>query len=273
MKTKSLTLTLVIPAYNESRHLKLCLDAVSVQTVMPDEVLVVDNNSTDATAKIAKKYSFVTVIEESKQGIVYARDKGFNRAKSKIIGRIDADTILPKNWVERVKGFYTYNSNNNAAWTSAGYFYNIRLPRFNGWVQSQITFRFNRILLGHYVLWGSTMAITRDQWAAVKSKTCQRNDIHEDLDLAIHLHKLDYKIHYDSGINVAVYMRRVLSDRKTLWHYLMLWPQTLRVHHMRSWVFGWLGALFLYISVPVPIIGDNLAKIRESELLKKLRNS
>lgn len=271
MKIKSLKLTLVIPAYNESRHLKLCLDAVSLQTILPDEVIVVDNNSTDKTVEIAKKYSFVKVVSEKKQGIYFARNKGFNTARGEIIARIDADSIIPKNWVEHIKDFYADESHADRAWTSAGYFYNLRMPKVSGWFISQIAYRFNRLLMGHYILWGSTMAITQEQWKAVRPITCARNDIHEDLDLAIHLHELGYKINYDSGINVAVYVRRVLADRHKLWDYLQLWPQTLKVHHMRTWVFGWIGAAILYILSPYTRLNEQVDRLSKSKLYQRLK--
>ncbi len=271
MKNNSLKLTLVIPAYNESRHLKLCLDAVKIQTIMPDEVIVVDNNSTDNTVNIAQKFSFVKVIQEREQGIYFARNKGFNSAKYNIIARIDADTVLPNHWVERIKEFYSKDANKNIAWTSAGYFYNVHFPKLSGYMQSQITFRFNRFLLGHYVLWGSTMAITQKQWKDVKKQTCARNDIHEDLDLAIHLHILGYQIFYDSGIYVAVFMRRVLTDRDKLWKYLQLWPKTLRVHHMNKWILSWFGAVFLFLGSAFIIINDKVGKLSETKLFKRLK--
>jgi glycosyltransferase involved in cell wall biosynthesis len=238
---------------------------------MPDEVIVVDNNSTDNTVKIAKKYKFVKVIPEKNQGIVYARDKGFNSARSEIIARIDADTILPNNWVAVIKEFYSDPKNHNDAWTSSGYFYNVRFSKFSGWVQNQITFRFNRFLLGHYVLWGSTMAINQAQWRTVKKLTCNRNDIHEDLDLAIHLHDEGVNINYDTSINVAVFMRRVLNDRNKLWKYLMLWPATLRVHHMRKWVLSWVGALLLFMGAPLVIVNDKIGKLSENRLFLRLK--
>src|SRR6185437_1716246 len=64
MAEKPLTLSLVIPAYNEERYIKHCLDAIASQTVTPMEVFVVDNNSTDSTAAIAKNYEFVQVLSE-----------------------------------------------------------------------------------------------------------------------------------------------------------------------------------------------------------------
>src|SRR5688572_3020117 len=94
------TVSIVIPAYNEENHLRLCLEAVARQTVKPLEVIVVDNNSTDATAAIARSFPFVTLLSEKRQGPQPARDRGYNAAHGEIIGRLDADSIVALDWVE-----------------------------------------------------------------------------------------------------------------------------------------------------------------------------
>ncbi len=99
MPTKELSVSIVIPVYNEEAHLKNCLDAIARQTVAPDEVIVVDNNSTDRSVEIAEKYSFVKVIKEAKQGRAHARNSGFNVATCDVIGRIDAHSLFASDWV------------------------------------------------------------------------------------------------------------------------------------------------------------------------------
>jgi hypothetical protein len=54
-------------------------------------------------------------------------------------------------------------------------------------------------------------------------------------------------------------MRRVRSNRHELMTNLMLWPQTLRVHGKKTWVFGWLGALIIYSAWPIAIIQEWIA--------------
>ena len=95
MTNKTLTLSIVIPAYNEENYLRACLDSIAAQTVMPDKVIVVDNNSTDKTVALARSYDFVTLVHERQQHQSFAQATGFNLASSDIIGRIDADSILP----------------------------------------------------------------------------------------------------------------------------------------------------------------------------------
>jgi glycosyltransferase involved in cell wall biosynthesis len=260
MPSKILTLSIVIPVYNEHAHLKACLDAIASQTVKPLEVIVVDNNSTDDSMQIAKQYKFVKILHEKQQGVVFARNVGFKAANADIIGRIDSDTILPINWVEQVLKFYEDGKHDQYALSGGCYFYNLSLPHFAGWWQGQIAFRLNRLLMGHYILFGSNMAITSEQWRRVERIVCIDSRVHEDLDLAIHLNSLGFKIAYHENLRVGVLMRRVLSGRNQLWANLQLWPETLKRHNKKTWVFGWVGAVLLYVLSPIVVATEWLLK-------------
>ena len=96
----SLRITVVLPVYNEAAILSNCLTALHAQTVPPDEILIVDNNSTDDSVAIARTFPGVQVITEPKQGITHARTAGFDAAKGDIIARIDADTTVAPDWIE-----------------------------------------------------------------------------------------------------------------------------------------------------------------------------
>src|SRR4051812_9489646 len=95
-------ISIVIPVYNEAQNLDACLRAIARQTTAAYEVIVVDNNSTDGSLAVAQTFPFVTVITERRQGIVHARDRGYNAARGDIIARIDADSLLPKDWLEHI---------------------------------------------------------------------------------------------------------------------------------------------------------------------------
>jgi len=256
-----LSVSIVIPAHNEERHLKACLEAIKAQTVAPLEVIVVDNNSSDDTAKITKKFKFVRLVSEEKQGIVYARNAGFDAAKGDIIGRIDADIQLPQTWVEHVTAYYDNEEHANNAWSGAGYFYNVRLPRLVSWAYGKLAFGLNKLLIGHYTLWGSNMAITQAQWRSVRHDVCLRTDIHEDLDLAMHLDEMGYGIIYDTTIKTNAELRRVHTERSKLWDYLQWWPRTLRIHNRPAWIICWFfGAFLLYLATFFLVFVDYLSR-------------
>jgi glycosyltransferase involved in cell wall biosynthesis len=98
---KNPKISVVIPAFNEEKFLPKCLESLKNQDFKNFEVIVVDNNSTDKTAQITKEFGSI-LLSEKKQGVAFARQKGFLKARGKIIASTDADTILPQNWLSRI---------------------------------------------------------------------------------------------------------------------------------------------------------------------------
>lgn len=99
--------SVVIPAWNEQELIADCLSSVFSQTISPKnyEVIIIDNNSTDKTAQVAKKYG-ARMVKEKTQGIVHARIRGVNEAKGNIIAFTDADSIVPPFWLEKISQAY-----------------------------------------------------------------------------------------------------------------------------------------------------------------------
>lgn len=255
-------ISIIIPSFNEERYLVRCLDSVAAQTVAPYEVLVVDNNSTDATAEIAARYPFVRLLHEPAQGRVFAREAGFRAARGDILARIDADAILPPDWVAQVTAYFTRPEARRTAWTGGAFFYNVRLPRVVSGIYDLLIFGVNRLFAGHPTLWGSNMALPRLLWERVADEVCLRNDIHEDLDLAIHLHRQGIAVVYDRYAKVRVQLRRVRSNRHELWAYLQMWPRTLRLHGLIGWPVCWLfGCLLLYLTTPLFGVMERVARL------------
>jgi glycosyltransferase involved in cell wall biosynthesis len=254
--------SIIIPAYNEERYLGRCLDSVATQVEEPFEVIVVDNNSTDKTVEIARSYPFVKVVSESEQGRVYARNAGFAAAEGDVLGRIDADAVLPSDWTAHVADYFDREGAMQTAWTGGPLFYNVRFPHLVSRIYDWMAFGFNWFLAGHPTLWGSNMAIPKAVWSEVQHDVCLRNDVHEDLDLAIHVHRRGHAIMYDKRAKVHVQLRRVRSSRRELWSYLQWWPRTLRVHGIVTWPICWLfGDVLLFAVTPLFDISERIARM------------
>lgn len=104
-------ISVIIPVYNEEKYIVPCLKSLLKQEEKPDEIIVVDNNCTDKTIPLVRKYP-VKIVKEKKQGIVFARNHGFNIATGDIIARIDADSTAPKNWVQTIKKNFSKEKKN-----------------------------------------------------------------------------------------------------------------------------------------------------------------
>ncbi|EKE07503.1 MAG: glycosyl transferase family protein [uncultured bacterium] len=103
VENEKMLFSIVIPAYNEEKHIKFCLDcAKKLHSDFPYEIIVVDNNSSDNTSKVAKDNGADVVIVEKKQGVGAARRAGTAFAKGVYVLHIDADTHLPENYLLEV---------------------------------------------------------------------------------------------------------------------------------------------------------------------------
>jgi glycosyltransferase involved in cell wall biosynthesis len=87
-------LSVVIPALNEEHHLGQLLSDIQRQSQSPDEVIVVDAGSCDATVRIAEQ-SPVAVVLHSEPPVARGRNVGGFSAKGDLIYFLDADTRLP----------------------------------------------------------------------------------------------------------------------------------------------------------------------------------
>lgn len=95
------TITVVIPAYNEEKLIKKTLRALKQQTYKNFEIIIVDNNSTDNTAVVAKSYNAQVVLEKE-QGYVYSLNRGLKEAKGEIIAITDADSLPDQQWLYNI---------------------------------------------------------------------------------------------------------------------------------------------------------------------------
>ncbi|TDQ50310.1 glycosyltransferase [Actinorugispora endophytica] len=247
-------ISVVIPAFNEEAVIGRCLEALLNQTSPADEILVVDNNSTDRTLEIAERYRRrgVRVVRETRQGLVPARNRGFDEATGDVLGRIDADTVVEPDWVLRLRSAFADPT--VSAVTGPSWFYDAPLRRTGLAGQRLFCHQVNRMLAGHPMLWGSNMALTRDCWREVRDHACPGPDIFEDLDLAIHLHRLGRRVRYEENLRAPVSARRIAGSLRELHHYLRTWHHTYSMHGQRRAAVGAravkaLGLVLLFPSV------------------------
>jgi glycosyltransferase involved in cell wall biosynthesis len=124
------TLSVVISAYNEEKNIKECLTSVT----WVDEIIVINNGSTDKTEEIARKYTTHIIRQENDpQRIDLQKNTGFEKASGSWIFSLDADERIPKELAEEIKKLLS-----NKEIIEAGY----EIPRkniiFGKWIQHSL---------------------------------------------------------------------------------------------------------------------------------------
>ena len=114
-------IAIVIPFYNEESFLKDCINSFLLQTRVPDQIVLVDDSSTDNSSKIAQsiasEHEFISYLKHKSEAervpgskVIRAFNYGLQQCKvADFIGKFDADLILPHNYFESL--IHAFNEN------------------------------------------------------------------------------------------------------------------------------------------------------------------
>jgi glycosyltransferase involved in cell wall biosynthesis len=201
------SISVVIPVYNDADMLQVCLDALARQSRPADEVVVVDNASTDASAHVAR-WAGARVVPEPTRGIPAATSAGFDAAHGEILARLDADSIPGTDWLERVEATLDAHPEASAVTGTAAFYGGNTFKRWFGRsCYLPAYFRAMGMLLGHPPLFGSNYAVRASAWLTLReSAHLDRSDVHDDLDLSFQF-RPGMTVYFDPALLVAVSAR------------------------------------------------------------------
>lgn len=99
-------ISVVIPLYNGAAYIERSIHSVLAQTVLPAEILVIDDGSTDNGAALVmqKNYPLVRLISQANAGVSAARNKGISESRYEYVAFLDADDQWTDNHLEIIAG-------------------------------------------------------------------------------------------------------------------------------------------------------------------------
>lgn len=93
-------LSVYIPCYNAARFIEASVRALLDQTHPPDEIVVIDDGSSDNSAELASRLPVRVIRHEKNRGLAAARNTAFTNATHPLVGAIDADVLPDPTWLE-----------------------------------------------------------------------------------------------------------------------------------------------------------------------------
>lgn len=226
------SISVVIPALNDAALLERCLADLAAQSRPAEEIIVVDNGSTDATVAVARAAG-VRVLSEPLRGIWPAAATGYDAATGEIIARLDADSRPPSDWLARIETEFA-RSPRIAVLTGPGDFYGsnwfVRVLGQHLYMDGY--FWSMRAWLGHRPVYGSNFAMRTETWQDVRGRVHRAlRRIHDDLDLSFHLEPHQV-VRLDRSLRVGISARPFDTwrglGRRIGWAFLTLrlhWPE------------------------------------------------
>lgn len=96
--------SVIVPFYNEEAYIERCIRSLLGQGFDHSEyeIILIDNNSTDRSSDIVRRFERVTLLEEKAQSSYAARNKGLSMAKGDIIAFTDADCVAGQAWLSSI---------------------------------------------------------------------------------------------------------------------------------------------------------------------------
>lgn len=128
--TCAMSVAVIIPVYNGENHLRQTLDCVLAQTLRPDEIVVVDDGSTDSSPSIVEEYSGVQLLESPGEGPNAARNHGLRETGAAQVAFLDHDDVWHPQHLQRLSNSLEQEPGSPAAASGRGTFQDGEQPRF-----------------------------------------------------------------------------------------------------------------------------------------------
>tara|TARA_B100000780_G_scaffold278904_1_gene254283 strand:- start:1526 stop:2368 length:843 start_codon:yes stop_codon:yes gene_type:complete len=189
--------TIYIPAYNAESSINQSIESILEQSIKFDEIIVINDSSTDNTLEKISSFSQIKIINNEKnKGLSACRNIGFENSKNEIVAAIDSDVVLDKYWLENI----ICHLKNDIVMCGGNLIEKYIQNKFNKWRSVHYKQNWgNHNLLDPSFLFGCNTIQKKKLWKEVGGYDQKLRSNGEDVDYCHRLNKLKkYKSFYSS---------------------------------------------------------------------------
>jgi glycosyltransferase involved in cell wall biosynthesis len=211
-------LSFVIPAHNEENYIRRNLESIIKEAKKSErdiEIIVVNNASDDRTREIVLEFQDVILVDEPRKGLPQARQAGFLVSSGHLIANMDADSLLPPGWIEKIyehfsrdeklvalSGPYHYYDLSKLANNLVVFYYSL------GYIIHLIN---HKILKKSAMLQGGNFVLRRSALEKIGGFNVDIKFYGEDTDIAMRIQKVG-KVEFDFGFKMHTSARRLKEE-------------------------------------------------------------
>jgi cellulose synthase/poly-beta-1,6-N-acetylglucosamine synthase-like glycosyltransferase len=218
--------SIVIPVYNGAKYIEACLKSIQNLDYPKDklETIVVDDGSQDNSFEEAKKFKFAKVFRKKHSGKAKTVNYGINRATGEIMGVLDCDSIVEKDTLKKMIGFF--NDKNVGAVVSGIRVYKPRnlLEKFQE-IEYTITLFFRKNLSFVKSLYVTPGVLSLYRKSIFKKIGKFKDNVTEDLEIALRILSHNYEVRCAPEAKTYTIVPnkfRDLQKQRVRWNYGLL---------------------------------------------------
>lgn len=248
-------ISFIIPVLNGERYIKKCIDSIISEKLPGDEIIVVDNGSTDNTVTIVSEFKGITLLHYPLVTIAALRNRGAECASGDLLAFIDSDCVICKGW--RVALECALEDEKVHATGSI-----VDVSENSTWVERALqSERFMPNRKVSYINSGNFIVRRSVFYAVSGFNESLKTD--EDYDICARIRAMGYTIYHDSAIR-AIHLggAKTLKGhfRRKLWHSTSMFDTAFKYGFDKAFIMT-LIFMFMHLSIIIVLPVFILKKI------------
>jgi len=213
-------ISIYIPVFNAEKTIEQSVSSVFEQSLKVDEIIVINDNSSDKTEKIINSFKNIKILKNEKNmGLGYNRNLGIKESRNNIVGSIDADVVLDKFWLENLM---THLNRNEVVMCGGNLIEKFVNNKYNLWRSNNYSQNWgSNDLLNPPFLYGCNTLQTKSVWKEVKGYDESMFTNGEDIDYTMKVRSNKNNNLYYSAKSLCYHLQddNLQSLSKRVWRY------------------------------------------------------